>query len=256
MFPIVRQSSQLSRKLNGKPYDKAVFIKKPLLAITFDDGIDSDYLVAYPQMTTRGIKGTSYIVGSHVGILNKRMSWEQIKELQDHPMWDVQSHTFTHGNMKTLSEQELIADYDNQISSFETNGLRKPNHLAYPFGENNALSHQVFDSRYAGSRLTNYNSTDINTYENFDKKNVKSVMGDMNDDSRFKAVTDAIDYALLKNGLLTIYLHQITPNVSDYASSTARLYFDKLLDYVEASGIETVTISEMVDYANEYSAAQ
>ena len=253
MYPVVKLSSQMRKKANGKPYDKPTFNKKPLLAITFDDGILSDYTIAFPEMTSRGIKGTSYIIGSHPdGELNQRMTWAQIKELQEHPMWDIQSHTFNHIRSSEATEQELVEDYNNQMEVFELNGLKKPVHLAYPFGANSVLSHQIYDTLYKSSRITNYIHTNVNRYENFNVNSIMSVAGDTNDDEKLQFVKDAIDYAIENNGLLTLYLHQITNGVTEYPSSTARFYFDSIIDYVAESGIETVTISEMLDYVEEY----
>ena len=253
MYPVIKNSTYLSKKANGQPYDKPIFHEKPLLAITFDDGILSDYTVAFPEMTSRGIKGTSYIIGSHPDSgLNQRMSWVQIKELQDSDMWDIQSHTFNHIRSSEATEQELVEDYNNQTEVFEQNGLKKPEHLAYPFGAHSDLSHQVYDTLYKSSRLTNYSHTNVNRYESFNVNSIMSVTGDTNDDEKLQFVKDAIDYAIENNGLLTLYLHQITPNVGTYPSATARVYFDKILDYVVASEIETVTISEMVDHVEKY----
>lgn len=91
-------------------------------SITFDDGTLDQYLLAAPELDTRGIKGTFFIVtGPRAegvwtdGTLDRQLfSWEQARELQSRGH-EIASHTATHVDLKAhpqLAEAEISRAYD------------------------------------------------------------------------------------------------------------------------------------------------
>lgn len=66
-----------------------------LMAFTFDDGYDNNYILAYPILKEYGIKAninviTKYIDENRAGYL----SWDQIKEMSDSGLVSIGSHTY------------------------------------------------------------------------------------------------------------------------------------------------------------------
>ena len=251
IYPVVKLASSLSRKQNNKPYDLPKINKKPMIAVTFDDGTKTDLTVAYPYMTERGIKGTSYIVGSRIGERQGYLDWDDVRELANSDMWEVGDHSYNHLRMSKATEAEIRADMIATNNAFINNGLEIPKHFAYPFGDDSEMARNIISEYRDSQRITNYNITDVNDYDSFNIKSIKAITADTNDEEKLQFVKDSIDYAINNNGLLVIYLHEITPNVGDYEYQTARVYFEQIIDYIVSTGIESVTMSEMIDYINK-----
>jgi len=73
--------------------------------ITFDDGYETDYAVAYPILRKYGLRGTCFITTDFVG-REGYLNWQQIKELKNYG-FSIQSHTHSHPLLNVLSEQEI-----------------------------------------------------------------------------------------------------------------------------------------------------
>lgn len=84
-----------------------------MLAITFDDGIESHYNIAMPILEKHGIKGTFFVTINRIGTPG-RLSWKQIKEMRQRGM-EIGNHTMTHAHLgKTLiSTKNLDPELDN-----------------------------------------------------------------------------------------------------------------------------------------------
>jgi peptidoglycan/xylan/chitin deacetylase (PgdA/CDA1 family) len=78
---------------------------KPFVALTFDDGHDSDALVALPILQEFAIPATFFITVGFVGQPGY-MRWEQVRTLADAGM-AIGSHTLTHPCLPMLSPPEL-----------------------------------------------------------------------------------------------------------------------------------------------------
>jgi peptidoglycan/xylan/chitin deacetylase (PgdA/CDA1 family) len=247
MYPVIKNY----RKLFG---NKRRVEKDPMIAVTFDDGYKTDYSVAYPYMTSRGIKGTSYLSTIHIDeALPERMSWTNITEMMNSGMWTAQCHTYRHSRLSEKTETEIRQQMLDVNSSFTTVGLPAPSHHAFPFGDYNATVQDIINDYRETMAKTSYAYTDINTYENFDYRLIERVTADINDDNKLQFVKNAIDYAIEQKGLLVLYWHEITPSiVAGSSTSTAQVYFEQIIDYIANSGIKSVTIDEMVNSVRSY----
>lgn len=76
--------------------------QKPV-AIVFDDGYESNYLLAYPALKARGDKATICVIGSCVGKNTYKdtgapmlpyLTWDQAREMSDSGLVEIGSHTF------------------------------------------------------------------------------------------------------------------------------------------------------------------
>ena len=93
------------------PYDAG---RKAAVSYTFDDGIQDQYTLAYPEMKKRGIRATFAIIGSKVGGTIKAtnspevpaMTWDQIREMYADG-FEIASHGYNHKALPNLSEDEL-----------------------------------------------------------------------------------------------------------------------------------------------------
>ena len=108
----------------------------PIVAITFDDGSETDYTVAYPLMEKRGIKGTSYITTAWIEARSRKLTWEQIKELKQ-VGWTIGCHTNTHPRLTELKAEDIHQEMQDVNRVFELHDLEPPEHHAYPLGRYN-----------------------------------------------------------------------------------------------------------------------
>lgn len=78
---------------------------KRSVIFTFDDGEESVYSMAKPQMDQYGWNGSVYITADWIG-KNGYLKPEQIKQLSDNG-WSIGSHGLTHKFLRDLSQQDL-----------------------------------------------------------------------------------------------------------------------------------------------------
>lgn len=105
---------------------------KPVM-VTFDDGFDTDYIVALPILQKYGLKSIHFITTDYIG--NKGyMTWVQIQGLKEKG-FSIQSHTKSHNLLTRLSEeeirQELLSSKDIIVRETGENPLA----LSLPRGE-------------------------------------------------------------------------------------------------------------------------
>lgn len=92
--------------------------EKPII-ITFDDGYESAYTIAYPILKKTDMKATVFaIVGSVENPRKseiKKLNWKQMKEMYESGIFDIQSHSYN------LHNQNLKGKY----MKFQVNGIQK-----------------------------------------------------------------------------------------------------------------------------------
>ena len=140
---------------------------KPIV-ITFDDGYESNYTLAYPILERYGFCGTIFTIGVSVGkdtykdtgaAIIPHFDWEQAREMVASGVIEIGSHTYDFHQSEALdpapvrsgvlqlpgeSEEDYITafrgDISRSLAEIEA-GLGEPVHiLAYPFGFYTELS--------------------------------------------------------------------------------------------------------------------
>jgi len=113
VLPAASFESQLEwLKTNGwrgvSVSEALVFPKGPAVALTFDDGSESDLLAAAPILEHFAFGATFYIT---VGFLNKRgyLSSEQLRELSS-AGFEIGCHSMTHAYLSDLQEAEIVEE--------------------------------------------------------------------------------------------------------------------------------------------------
>jgi peptidoglycan/xylan/chitin deacetylase (PgdA/CDA1 family) len=105
---------------------------KPVL-ITFDDGYQDNYRVAYPIMQKHHMTGTIFLITDFVGHNGRYLTWRQVREMRDHG-FDFQSHTLTHLVLTKLSDEELLSQLVKSREALEWRLGKKVSYMAYPGG--------------------------------------------------------------------------------------------------------------------------
>lgn len=78
---------------------------KPAVVITFDDGCETDALVAAPLLAEFGFRATFYVIAGRVG-LRGYLSPAQLRELGD-AGFEIGCHSMTHSYLDELGEDQL-----------------------------------------------------------------------------------------------------------------------------------------------------
>jgi peptidoglycan/xylan/chitin deacetylase (PgdA/CDA1 family) len=108
---------------------------KPII-LTFDDGYEDGYQVAYPLLRRYGFSGMFYIITGKVN-WEGQMTWEQLREMLEHGM-QIGSHTIHHVDMgRVFLNSPEQAQQELQISkiTLEQNLRIVIQQFCYPSGE-------------------------------------------------------------------------------------------------------------------------
>ena len=163
---------------NGEDVD----IPEKPVAIVFDDGYESNYLIAYPELKARGDKATICLIGSCVGKDTYKdtgvpmlpyFSWDQAREMRDSETIALGSHTYDMHQYAPLetgrvragvvpfddeSKRDFVAaireDYTKMSELFRENLGQNIEIFAYPNGQYSELSERVIESMGAKVTLT------------------------------------------------------------------------------------------------------
>lgn len=122
-------------------YDKPVIL-------TFDDGYLDNYTELYPLLQKYNVKATIFVITSTMGVSQRSMTREQVKELSDSGLVSIQSHTVTHTELSSLDyDQQLVEIRDSKLEVTRMTG-REPHVLCYPSGERNEISQELAAEYY------------------------------------------------------------------------------------------------------------
>ena len=105
---------------------------KPVI-ITFDDGWDDIYHVAYPVLRDHGMRATFFIPTNWVENLDGVVSWAQIEEMSRGGM-EFGSHSVTHPYLTTYDPDWLRFELEESKAALEEHTGKAVTALAYPFG--------------------------------------------------------------------------------------------------------------------------
>ncbi|GAA3225434.1 polysaccharide deacetylase family protein [Actinocorallia longicatena] len=105
---------------------------RPVLTLTFDDALSSQFANALPVLNKHGVKATFYVITGRVGG-GGNLSWQQVKDLQNQGH-EIGGHTISHPHLAGLGADDLRRELCDSRTTLLQQGL-KVSSLAYPFGE-------------------------------------------------------------------------------------------------------------------------
>lgn len=111
------------------------------LAITFDDGYEDNYTVAWPILRAFGLPATIFVATDYIGgsaRFNRdwqpaMVSWSQLRELAAAGI-AIGSHTCSHPHLPTLDAVALRHEMETSRATLEEHLARPVRALAYPHG--------------------------------------------------------------------------------------------------------------------------
>jgi peptidoglycan/xylan/chitin deacetylase (PgdA/CDA1 family) len=78
-------------------------------------------------------------------VLDEKLSWKQVRELSDHPLFTVGGHGHTHRIISHLSSSDLESEVSSSIDKLETVTGKPVYHYSYPEGLFNCFSEEVIN---------------------------------------------------------------------------------------------------------------
>lgn len=137
---------------------KGVSLPDKCVVITFDDGYESNYSLAYPILKKYGIKADIFINNDLVGASSvngfPHFSWEQAREMEKSGLVTVYSHGYTHHDFTSVSLEQLREEYERSQREIDRElGPRKYNMVAYVGGEFNSLTFETLKNAGADVQL-------------------------------------------------------------------------------------------------------
>lgn len=136
------------------------------IALTFDDGYESIYTEAFPEMSSRQLTGTAFVIVGATGGFNtwdvrlslrpfKHLSWQQIGELARHGL-EIGSHTLSHRDLTRLSDDELEKELVASRREIQDHIGTEVTAIAYPFGK---ADRRVIDAAQAAGYKCGFTSS-------------------------------------------------------------------------------------------------
>ncbi|MFW6143844.1 MAG: polysaccharide deacetylase family protein, partial [Patescibacteria group bacterium] len=210
----------------------------------FDDGLQSTYDIAYPELEESGWKAVVAVVADREIAMEKFapdgdpvMSWEAVEELAD-AGWEISSHSMTHSHLNNdRSSGVLRTEIVQSRKVLEQRGFSVPS-FTFPYGEQGRLAGQAFvDDTYFYWRSS---SSDVNPVPAWRHLTANFVTEEVERSQLEQWLTTAEE----EDGWVILGLHGILPDPSNYWQHNPR-QFKMVLDVVEESSLQVVLPSEM-----------
>src|SRR5699024_241044 len=137
-------------------------LKRPLIAVTFDDGFRSDIDLIFPAFKDRGIVGTSYIWTDRTDNNSIAMNPDELIKLKLYN-WGVECHTRNHPRLFDLTDAEIHNQMKAVNEDFERYGLPLPKHHALPYGSggNDSRVYNIIRQYRKTVRNLQFNSSSV-----------------------------------------------------------------------------------------------
>lgn len=119
--------------------------KASAVALTFDDGMRTLATAAAPVLAELSAPATLFLTTGFVGRDNgwpsqpassprmPLMGWSELSALKAGG-WDIQAHTVTHPDLRTVSDDQLSEELGAPIETIDKQLGHRPTLLAYPYG--------------------------------------------------------------------------------------------------------------------------
>ncbi|MFZ0442949.1 MAG: chitobiase/beta-hexosaminidase C-terminal domain-containing protein, partial [Methanobacterium sp.] len=221
--------------------------------ITFDDGFESTYSIAFPIMEQYGIKGTVYVVPAWLGSPGY-LTLEELTKLHD-AGWIIASHTWDHPVLPSLTKQEIIDELQPTINWLIQNGFADgAYHLAYPFGQYNDNVVQVVSSLgIKTARIVDWGTitSDGHTYPYGEPLNYLELpIILMRSDTTTNDWQSELDHSISQSGTAIFLFHDIVTGNTKVLEDVTVTTFRTAIEYIAQTGVRTLTISQWYDEIN------
>jgi len=214
--------------------------QKGILTLTFDDGLKSQYEIAFKEMQKENIKGTLFLLADWEGLFEGRelMSFEEAKEMQNEG-WEIGSHTLDHLSLTILSEEEMKEELEKSKDILENKGFEIKT-IAFPFGSYNENVIKETKKHYLASRPMEDGFNSIENPNFYDLKS-KWVMKKYSSEE----ICSWIEKANNEGKWLILDFHNIGEEQTPWDFSEQK--FNEVLECIKNEEIKVKTIKEVLE---------
>jgi len=147
--------------------NKVQHYKKPVV-LTFDDGWQDVYNIAFPYAKELNMKINMYVITDFVGTPGY-CTLEQLKEMKESGLVEIDSHTLSHPYLAQLSEEQVKKELEESKAYLKENLGIESLVICYPSGSQNTMVQNVAKENYKYGLLMDggvfdYNSDNSNLY--------------------------------------------------------------------------------------------
>jgi len=224
----------------------------PLVTITFDDSIASQYTNGLPVLQKYGLNGTFYAITGDIDVCDPDvssicyMTRDQLKALSTAGN-EIGSHTVTHPDLTTLTHDQIVSEMSQSKSTLEQWLGKSVTDFAAPYGHINGEVQADSQQYYTSQRgvQIGYNSID-----NYNQQDL--LVQDINSTTTVAQVKSYIDQAKATNTWLILMYHDINvDDTTDPGYNTTPADFDQQMAYLKASGISVQTMAQALQTVNQ-----
>mgnify|MGYP000994840016 CR=1 FL=1 len=138
-----------------KAFTENALPAKKVVWLTFDDGNEDFYTIAYPILKKYKAKATNNIITGFVKKGNAgNLTVKQMKEMMSHGM-SFQSHTVNHPDLSVTDNATQKAELTDSVDFLEDKLNTKVNTIAYPSGRYNQTTLDLAKKTYKLGLTTN-----------------------------------------------------------------------------------------------------
>ncbi|MGF7119213.1 chitobiase/beta-hexosaminidase C-terminal domain-containing protein [Methanobacterium oryzae] len=215
----------------------------PEIIITFDDGFESVYTVAYPIMEQYGIKGTVYINPGWVGAPGY-LTQAQLTALHN-AGWTIANHSWGHALLPELPKEAVTTEIQTAIDWLNNNGFQDgAYHLAYPYGGYNDTVLEVCSELGIKTARTVNWGTISNDYTNY----LELPIILLRSDTPTNAWQSELDNSIAHKNTAIFLLHNIVTGNPIILEDVTVDIFRTIIEYINQTGVKTLTINEWYNY--------
>jgi peptidoglycan/xylan/chitin deacetylase (PgdA/CDA1 family) len=210
-------------------------LSKGLVSVTFDDGWLSVDSSASKLLDKYHIKTTQYIISDvAANKVPEYMNYDTVARLKK-AGHEIGSHSLTHCNQTKLNAVALKNNALVSKQMLEQQNLGPVDSFAYPLGQYNKSTQDVFSKHYQFIRTSDYGFND----RYFDETNVHSIgILDKTTDQEMKTW---LDFAKTHHQWVVFVYHRVD-STGEYNVTSAQL--DRQLHLISRSGLQTLPLSE------------
>lgn len=212
-----------------------------MVTITFDDSLASQYTLARPLLAAHDVKATIYLATAPItDYWSGYMSLPQAQALAADGH-EIGGHTVNHPDLTQLTDAEIDAELRVSKQWLETNLGVPVDQFATPYGAGNAnvtaIAKVYYDSLRTVNTGLNYRGEDPFALE------AETVLS-FTPPAR---LAETMAEARTSRGWYILLFHNFTTGAPGDAYTYSVADFDAVLDLVEDSGLDVVTVGEGVE---------
>lgn len=239
IFHLIKQNGWIETDDFSLVEASAPTLDKEIVSLTFDDGWKTTYQNAIPLLNKAGFKNTNYVITGRFSF-PAYINEEEALSLQNDGH-EVASHSRTHRDLATLTNQEQESEIRGSRDDLFDIGIHEVNSFSYPFGSyTSSIQTITRQAGYITARATPNGTNDPGTTDLYALKRRSVEI-----QTTFQDVKGWIDEAHAAHTWLIIVFHRVDDSKTQYSITPA--VFEEIVDYLLSSSVRVLTVTQALE---------